>query len=685
MRSMSIGTSSNSCQKYCVPRAELAYSIIVLSHLQYNNCKVMMNRRHPRQQNAPSSSSWWNSTERSSSVQSSSTSPLSTATATMSMFMIWTLIGIVIVINVSFQSSLTLTSTSTRIGNRIYPIDFSFGDYGESGREGKLLIPTSTSSSFSSLSSTTNITKSSSFIPYYMMGKTRYQNQPFHRKRTFQSILEERPHPIRPRQQQTNDDDEHRVWVLPDPLLTPTRNHESIILEYDDGGGQQELQHQHQVLVNVLGRYSRVVQWTDLHTRKQRQVQTNGTDPDNRPLNDLNHVASVIVDSIIVVDDDITLSSPSSTTRNITRNITWKTTTSKEIWLPCGFHNDKVGIEQSSTYVRIVDLETMMIRPGPKLPYAGGACGAITLDAVPNEPPLICALGGTDGNHDTGTFLPYISCFDRLRSRWVYPLANLPVGMDHLSVAVIPTGTCKNNEPGRILVFNYRTQAYSTQRHAEILAYDLPPNGWTVEQLDSSSALEDDREGTNLRGNGWYVWANHTFDGPEDTVNAPRDASGVVLANGGRSIVNIGGVNYIRNPDWKKGQKNNNKNQQKRKKGNRGGPKTLATWYSTVRELDVCHTRSWKKVADLGVETFALMAAASTGLNAAFFCGGAQYSQDFHGSTPWCFAIQVPGIQFWNHRTSATRNFDPTFVPGGGVNPVVDGLDSASVPTKIAR
>ena len=44
----------------------------------------------------------------------------------------------------------------------------------------------------------------------------------------------------------------------------------------------------------------------------------------------------------------------------------------------------------------------MQVRVGPKLPYSGGACGATTIEAIPGEPPLICAFGGTDGNHDKG-------------------------------------------------------------------------------------------------------------------------------------------------------------------------------------------------------------------------------------------------------------------------------------------
>ena len=157
-------------------------------------------------------------------------------------------------------------------------------------------------------------------IPYYLKGKTEYKKKKFHHKKTFQRIKEEQAKPVDPTQ---------KVWVLPDPVKLPTRNHESILLEYEGGDKQ--------ILVNVLGRYSRGVQWMDLNTGEQFSLVTNGTDPDMKPLNDLNHVASVLVDSI----DD----SNNARVR-------------KEVWLPCGFHSDKVGKEISSNYARIVDLET---------------------------------------------------------------------------------------------------------------------------------------------------------------------------------------------------------------------------------------------------------------------------------------------------------------------------------------
>lgn len=203
------------------------------------------------------------------------------------------------------------------------------------------------------------------------------------------------------------------TWVLPNPLQTPTRNHASVILEHNG----------HQTLVNILGRYSRTVQWVDLWNGKQHNRTTLVTeDPAGKPLNDLNHVYSVMVDS---VDG-----------------------TKKEIWLPCGFHNDKVNSEWSSEYARIIDLPEMTIRAGPKLPFAGGACvaAAIQVDG-PGTIPHMHSFGGTKGNHNTGTFLPYTACFDRVCEKWHYPFGKMPYGLDHGSIAHIPAGTCHPSEP----------------------------------------------------------------------------------------------------------------------------------------------------------------------------------------------------------------------------------------------
>lgn len=226
---------------------------------------------------------------------------------------------------------------------------------------------------------------------------------------------------------------------------------------------------------------------------------TEGTDPAGYPLSDLNHVYSVLVDTL--------------------------DGSSKEIWLPCGFHGDQVNNETSSSYVRIIDVRDMKVRLGPKLPFSGGACVAAAIEVDgPGTPPHICSFGGTLGSHDTGTFLKYASCFDRRLERWTHPFGAMPIGLDHGSISVVPAGTCAASDPARVLILNYRVACYGTPR-PEILAFDSPPKGWSESELKTTSA--------ETRG-AWYVYANITYNGPGDELNAPRDASGTVSAGDGR-------------------------------------------------------------------------------------------------------------------------------------------------------
>ena len=148
-----------------------------------------------------------------------------------------------------------------------------------------------------------------------------------------------------------------------------TRNHDSVIIEDDKG--------QSITLYHILGRGSRYIQSTNLITGETRLERTKDEfDPAGRPLDDLNHVAGVLVDAV-----------------EEGKEILGK----KEIWLPCGFHGDHVDGEISSDYARIVNIDNMRVRYGPKLPHSGGACTAAALRIIPQEPPMICSFAGTSG------------------------------------------------------------------------------------------------------------------------------------------------------------------------------------------------------------------------------------------------------------------------------------------------
>ncbi|CAE7243034.1 unnamed protein product [Symbiodinium natans] len=182
-----------------------------------------------------------------------------------------------------------------------------------------------------------------------------------------------------------------------------------------------------QFLVTILGRWSRFIQVLDLAC-SQWSKRTLSRDPAGDPLDNLNHVYTVLVDKL--------------------------GGGGKEVWLPCGFRGDEVDQEFSIKYMRILDL-ALELRTGPKLPFAGSACTAEALDIIPDEPPMICSFGGRNGNHNSGIFQPYATCYDRLRERFWFFFGKMPYGMDHGSIVVTPPGVC-GAQRRSVIILNYR-------------------------------------------------------------------------------------------------------------------------------------------------------------------------------------------------------------------------------------
>ena len=253
---------------------------------------------------------------------------------------------------------------------------------------------------------------------------------------------------------------------------------------------------------------------------------------------------------------------------------------------------------------------------GPRLPIAGGACVAHALTVIPGEPPMICHLGGTQGTHDRGNFLRQTACYDRLRQTWWNPLGDLPYGLDHGSLAALPPGVCQPNDPARLVILNFRTKPYG-DAHTEMLAYDLPAHGWTLDELQ---AMQQEGNNTRTRSSKWYVYYNGTnsADERENSKDVGRDASGTIVVDGGRHIVNFGGTyHYLQDrPDHKSSQR-------------------VRGRFSMIRSFDVCR-KEWSIVGDLGMHTFALQTAASQDLQVAVTCGGETTSMK-NSNGHWCY------------------------------------------------
>ena len=172
------------------------------------------------------------------------------------------------------------------------------------------------------------------------------------------------------------------------------------------------------------------------------------------------------------------------------------------------------------------------------------------------------------GTHNSGIYLDTVSCYDRVNRVWHNPLGTLPMGLDHSNAIHMPKHVCNNQQPERVLITNFRNESYGDAT-CDVWAFDLPPR-------------------PNKK---WYLFSPC----PEGWVG--RDAAGVVMANGGRLVLTLGGVHY-----HKKSQKS-------------------STVFGDVVSFDVC-TKKRTVIGNIGYERFALQSCASGSLNVVVTCGG---------------------------------------------------------------
>ena len=309
-----------------------------------------------------------------------------------------------------------------------------------------------------------------------------------------------------------------------------------------------------------------------------------------------------------------------------------------ELWLPCGFEGDRVGKEESTRVTRIVNLTTLEVRKGPRIAQAGGACAALALPVgrQGEESLQVCAIGGTDGTHNSGRFLDSMRCFSRASGEWHEPAQRLPFALDHANAVLIPAGTCARGDPPRVLLMNFRTQHYSNER-TEILALDLgeAAGSRTAGAGAAMRGASHRRIGARARRGmraPWYLYAN-------DSNSLPRDAGGIVLAAGGRAVLNFGGVYYAQTESKAAAAAFFDRELKGRLAGvevarpksphslrvSRGADYKGTRWqtrliFSEVRAFDVCTSRRWFPIAQLEFGRHALQSCASG--SHTFTCGG---------------------------------------------------------------
>lgn len=265
----------------------------------------------------------------------------------------------------------------------------------------------------------------------------------------------------------------------------------------------------------------------------------------------------------------------------------------------------------------------------------------------PGTPPHICAFGGTDGTHDAGLFLKTINCYDRVKQAWSRPFADLPRGMDHVSLTRIPAGACAATDPEKLLITNFRTTHYGGHDDT-MYTYALPPapgKQWTLWATPNgkSAFIEDQPPRISfalsvsprnhprnaisssasprrtLIGDYFVGWGSMLFLCARTTAAGEgRDAAGMTTANNGRQLLMFGGVRYIY-------PFNEELNTTIR----------IMTSSPESQVFDTCNrTGRWRHASELGTHLYATQVVSSARLNLVLHCGGTGHEYN-DGGDEW--------------------------------------------------
>jgi hypothetical protein len=275
----------------------------------------------------------------------------------------------------------------------------------------------------------------------------------------------------------SNDRNRRTIIGLRQSLVTPRRNQACLFLNDS-------------ILINIAGQKIHTIEFQDLHSGVIRNVY-------NKHLDIHHHVALLH---------------------------------NGEIWLPCGLSGNNVNSETSLKHMLIVNIQTGNVRRGPKLRYPRGLCGAvivskmiinkeniqsivvdqsqrIDLNISKWTEDVICILGGSIGQHDTGNLTSLVECYSERARGWLV-LPSLPVQLDHLvahiynhpfenesTIRIIPT---ESNEDQVLVAVGGRTENVGDERR-EIYTMSLSSGYWTlaakmIEQRSAfASCLFDNR------------------------------------------------------------------------------------------------------------------------------------------------------------------------------------------------
>ena len=277
-----------------------------------------------------------------------------------------------------------------------------------------------------------------------------------------------------------------------------------------------------------------------------------------------------------------------------------------ELWVLCGFSGNDVNNETDNEHVIIVSVKTGQIRRGPRFPKAFGACSSMQFGAPikgymwhPNtwtpafraeqeeddnwlEGRFLCAVGGFEGEHHRGRSLPDVSCWDRVREKWV-DLPPLPRPSDHHNTVMLRHGMCPGARDS-VVMLNPRSGPYRN---------DSP----LVQQL----VLGDSR---------WRTWSVSS--------HKPRGAAGMAITKDG-IVVTIGGVNYLKPED----------------------PESRTVLFSTLQLFDLCNRRICYPKTAMRVPKWALTACSALDSDMVAVCGGASTEENENKNHEFCEYFDV--------------------------------------------
>jgi len=348
-------------------------------------------------------------------------------------------------------------------------------------------------------------------------------------------------------------------------LIMPRRNHGCVVSRHGD----------REVAYLVGGRFAASIESLDTQTNSHRLVVP------HHPLLDINHMAVELVPSL--ADSSM-----------------------QEIWVLCGDRGSQLDAK-AMDHLLIIDTSDWTVRKGPLMDEPRGACTSLQFDGPasgefdasfaassalqPRDPTqwikgrVLCIIGGMVGSHDTGESSSRVSCWDRLKNKWIQ-FPSLPVPLDHHNSILVKRHTCPAQPHDFILTFNGRSGVYGRPSAA-------------ISQL-----LLGDAE--------WKTW-------PEP-FNASVSAAAVTMSSTGK-VFSFGGIRYP-------------------------APRPARSVRTNeIHLFDICTRRYCTAHTTLAVKKWAIFPCQAEGSDRLTICGGDSLKGDANRNNLFCETFDLTALE----------------------------------------